>query len=210
MYGRTARARTQHTSCLHRARCNSEELLRIQMSEFPPLLLRKQATIGSLSQNLFCQLQAKGKWLTILESQKKERGALRSLNKQTKVLLLAQTNKQGCSYEFRRIYIYLWCPSGALASNFSRWYLSSISISTCFGEALASGWPWSLSLSLYLFYHACKFNSHRICARNLYNVLARSTPKGYVHKFCVLTFWLVWGFMPACSIPIGYMHEFYV
>ena len=45
-----------------------------------------------------------------------------------------------------------------------------------------------LYLSLYLFYHACKFNSRRICARNLYNVLARSTPKGYVHKFCVLTF----------------------
>ena len=64
--------RTRHTSRIHGAGCNSEELCGIRMSEFLPLLLRKQATIGSLSQNLFCQLQAKGEWLTILESLKKK------------------------------------------------------------------------------------------------------------------------------------------
>ena len=96
----------------------SKSCLGFRMSEFPPLLLEKRATASSLSQNLFWQLQA-------------------------------QTIKQGCSYELKQPnksaltslkgYIYLWCSFEALASNFSEWYLSSISISTCSSEALALG-----------------------------------------------------------------------
>ena len=93
--------------------------------------------------------------------------------KQTKVLMQAQINKQGCSCEHKRIYIYiyiyLWCPSGALASNFFEWYLSSIFISTYSGEALA-----------------CMFNYRRICVWTLYDMPACSTLEGYVHKFCVV------------------------
>ena len=37
-----------------------EELRGIHMFKFPHLLLGKRATMGSLFQNLFCQLQAKG------------------------------------------------------------------------------------------------------------------------------------------------------
>ena len=103
-----------------------------------------------------------------------------------------------------------------LASNFSRWYLSSISISTCFDEAFALRWPWPLSLSLPLLsclyvqfpldmctnldmYRicACIFNSFRICAQVSYCigfVPAYSILIGYVHKFCIPLFWLVWGF----------------
>ena len=73
---------TQHTLRIHKARFNSKELCGIRMSEVPHLLLRKWATTGPLSQNLFCHLQANGEWLTILESLKKKK-----------------ENKQGCSYE---------------------------------------------------------------------------------------------------------------
>ena len=38
---------------------------------------------------------------------------------------------------------------------------------------------------------ACIFNSRRICA-----------------QFCVLPFWFAWGFVLACLILVGYMHEF--
>ena len=58
---------TRHTSRIHRAGCNSRELHGIRMSEVPLLLLGKWATIGLLSQNLFCHLQANGEWLTIIE-----------------------------------------------------------------------------------------------------------------------------------------------
>ena len=83
---------TRHTSRIHGAGCNSEEFHGIHMLEFLPLLLWKRATTGSLSQNLFCQLQAKGEWLTILES----------LKRKIKVLLWAQTIKQGCFYELKQ------------------------------------------------------------------------------------------------------------
>ena len=73
---------TRHTSCIHRVGCNSEEMHGIRMSKVLPLLLGKQATIGSLSQNLFCHLQGNGEWLTILESFKKEKE-----KKKTRVLL---------------------------------------------------------------------------------------------------------------------------
>ena len=58
---------TRHTLRIHGAGCNSKELHGIRMSEFPSLLLEKRATTGSLSQNLFCHLQANSEWLTILE-----------------------------------------------------------------------------------------------------------------------------------------------
>ena len=74
---------TQHTSHIHGAGCNSKELHGIRMSKVPPLLLGKWATTSSLSQNLFCYLQANGKWLAILESLKKKK----------------KKYKQGCSYE---------------------------------------------------------------------------------------------------------------
>ena len=138
--------RTRHTTRIHGARCYSAELRGIRMSKFPPLLLRKRATTSSLSQNLFCQLQVKGEWLAILESLKKEkqtRPIATTINQTNKVLLRAKNDIY--------IYIYLWCPFGALASNFSEWLtplIFSISISTYSGEALALGWPWSLSLPL--------------------------------------------------------------
>ena len=64
--------RTWQTTCIHGTGCNPIELRGIRMSEFPPLLLRKRATTSPLSQNLFCQLQAKGEWLIILESLKRK------------------------------------------------------------------------------------------------------------------------------------------
>ena len=77
-----------------------------RMSKFPPLLLRKWATTGSLSQNLFFQLQAKGEWLTIPESLKRKtnKGAFTSPNKKTRVLYeLKQINK--CAFtSLKRIY----------------------------------------------------------------------------------------------------------
>ena len=74
--------RTRHTSCIHGMGCNSKELRVIRMSKVPHLLLKKQVTIGSLSQNLFFHLQANGEWLIILESLKKKK-----------------ENKERCSYK---------------------------------------------------------------------------------------------------------------
>ena len=71
---------TRHTSHRHGEGCNSEELHRIRMSKYPPLLLEKRAMIGSLPQNLFCQLQGKGEWLTILESLKRKTDKANSHN----------------------------------------------------------------------------------------------------------------------------------
>ena len=68
------------------------------MSEFPPLLLKKRAMTGSLSQNLFFHLQAKGKQLTSLESVKKK-------NKQGQ-RLQPLTKQTRCPYELERIHIY--------------------------------------------------------------------------------------------------------
>ena len=58
--------RTRHTSRIYGAGCNSEEFHGIRMSKFPPMLLEKRVTIGSLSQSMLCQLQVKGESLTIL------------------------------------------------------------------------------------------------------------------------------------------------
>ena len=83
----------------------------------------------------------------------------------------------------------VWCPSRALASNFSRWLaplVFSISISICYCEALASRWPWSLSLPLPL--QLClHFQFPRDMCISLYDVPACSIPLGYVHEFCL--FW---------------------
>ena len=111
---------TRQTICIHRVGCNSAKFHEIRMFEVPPLLLRKYAMTGLLSHNLFYQLQAKGKRLTILESLKRKTNMANSLNH--------QPNKQGSlmslkgyKYIYIYIYIYLWCPSRALASNFSGW-----------------------------------------------------------------------------------------
>ena len=68
------------------------------MSEFPPLLLEKHATTSSLSHNLFCQLQTKGKWLIILESLKTKNKHGQRLQPSTKQIRF--------SYELKMIYIY--------------------------------------------------------------------------------------------------------
>ena len=82
---------SRHTSCIHGAGCNSGELCGICMSEVPLLLLRKRATIGLLSQNLFCHLHANGKWLIILESLKKKKKKKKKTNTGA---LTSEPNKQ--------------------------------------------------------------------------------------------------------------------
>ena len=109
--------RTQQTTCIPMIGCISTELHGIWMFEIPPLLLKKWATIGSLSQNLFNQLHAKGEWLIILESLKKKKRK-KKVNSQWPQ---PSTKQKWYSYELKRIYIYQWCPFGALASNFSGW-----------------------------------------------------------------------------------------
>ena len=42
----------------------------------------------------------------------------------------------------------------------------------------------------------------------LWLVPAYSIPSEYVHKFCVLPFRFVWGFVPTCLIHVGYVYEF--
>ena len=101
---------TRHTSHIHGVGCNSGELCGISISEVPHLLLRKQAMIGSLSQNPFCHLQANSEWLTILESLKKKKE--KKKKKTNKGTLWANPTNN------KRIWP-LWCPSGALASNLS-------------------------------------------------------------------------------------------
>ena len=176
---------TRHTSRIHGAGCNSKSCVGFRTFELPPLLLEKQATTNSLSQNMFCQLQAKGEWLTILES----------LKRKTKVLLRAQTIKRGCSYELKksnkrcsyelkRIYIcgvYLgFLPQTSLGGT----CLLSPSLPVL--VRLLPRVDLGVCLYPYLFYHAYMFSSCRICERNLYSVLACLTPEGYVHNF-----WLV-------------------
>ena len=85
--------------------------------------------------------------------------------KKKRVLLQAQTNKQGCSYKLKSIYI---CgvhlgllPQTSLGGT----CLPSLSLPT-----LVRHLPWvdlGLYLYLYLFYRTCMFNSRRICGRNL-------------------------------------------
>ena len=69
------------------------------------------------------------------------------------------TKQTRCSYELKRIYIYIYIyicgvHLGLLpqtsSSGLRLWikFVFFIFISTCFGETLDLGWPWSLSLSL--------------------------------------------------------------
>ena len=190
------------------------------MFELPPLLLGKWATIGSLSQNLFCWLQVKGEWLTILESLKKKTNKANSHNH--------QPNKKRHFYELKRIHIcgvhLRLLPQTSLGGT----YLPSLLILV---RLLPHG-GLGLYLYLYLFYRACILNVSRICARILTfigSMLAYSIPSGYVHKFCVLPFWFVWfvayafifnsnriyaqfqyciGFVLAYSIPSRYVQKF--
>ena len=90
---------------------------------------------------------------------------LESLKRKKKVLLQAQTNKQGCSYKLKSIYIYgvhlELLPQTSLGGT----CLPSLSLPT-----LVRHLPWvdlGLYLYLYLSYRTCMFNSRRICGRNL-------------------------------------------
>ena len=84
-----------HTSRIHGASCNFEELRGIRMFEVPPLFLGKRTMTGSLSQNLLFHLQANGKWLTILDLlKKKNKKTNKKTNKQTKTKTKKQKTKQ--------------------------------------------------------------------------------------------------------------------
>ena len=113
MFRHTARAQPTHTT--HNTHKRGEVwLCRVTWDSYvriPPLLLGKWSTTGSLSQNLFCHLQENGEWLTILKSLKKNKKTKKK-TKQTRMLLRANPTNT------KRIQS-LWCPSGALVSNFS-------------------------------------------------------------------------------------------
>ena len=146
-----------HTSCIHGAGCNSEKLRGIRRSEVSPLLLGKWAMTCSLSQKLFCHLQANGEWLTILESLKK--------NKE---------NKQGCSYELTQQttkgYSLCGVHLGLLpqTSSGDLFLLSSSLLSLPFLERLL---PW-VDLVLFLYHYLYLFSTVPAC----------SIPRGYVHE----------------------------
>ena len=182
--------------CTLQTRCNSVELHGIRMSEVPPLLLGKWVRIGSLSQNLFCQLQAKGKWLTILESLKKK-----NKHGQWPQPLTKQTR---CSYELKWIYIYgvhLGLLPQTSLGGLCLWVILFLCLHLYLfysSEALTFGWL--LSLSLFLSLILCLHIQFRqICTQVLYSsfltcigsMSAYSIPSGYVYKFCILLFWLI-------------------
>ena len=109
--------------------------------------------------------------------------------------------------------IYLWCPTGALASNFSRWLVPLGN--TCL-----------LHLYLYLFWwdSYLKVTLVYVSISTFSTLPTYSIPLGYVHKFCMMclhvqfledmctnyVFWLcligVW-FVSAYSIPVRYVHK---
>ena len=112
-------------------------------------------------------------------TKKKNEGSLISSNNETRVLLWAQTNKQRCSYELKRIYI-CGVHLGILPQT-SPGGTCFPSLSLLVLVRLLPRGDLGLYLYLYLFYRACMLNSRRICAWNLYDVLACSIPGGYVH-----------------------------
>ena len=69
-----------------------------------------------------------------------------------------------CMFHMWYKHVFFQHPSRAFASNFSRWLappIFFISFSTFSGKAFASGWPYSLSLSLSLLFSiifACSFH----------------------------------------------------
>ena len=176
---------TWHTMCIHG----------IHMSEFPPLVLGKQATIVYYPKIYFANCKQKMSDLYPRVTKKKNKYGQR---------LQPSTKQTRCSYELKRIpicgvHLRLW-PQTSLGGLH---LLSSISIFTYSSEALASRWPWSLppSLSLLVCLHiqfpwdmcinfglhrvyACIFNSRRICAQIMY-----------------FLFWLVWNLCLHIQFP---------
>ena len=141
-------------TCIHGVGCNSTELRGICMFEFPPLLLRERATTGSLSQNLFCQLQAKAKWLIILESLKRKTNMTNNCNH--------QPNKQDALRSLKGYIsmVSLWGSCLKLLRVACTFCFSSLSL-----PVLVRLLPWSdprLYLYFYLFYGAYIFTSQRI------------------------------------------------
>ena len=153
--------RTWHTTRIHMARCNSAKLREICMFKFPPLLLEKRAIAGLLSQNLFCQLQARGKWLTILESLKKKKKKTNMANDRN-----YQPNKQGALISLKwYMFVVSICSS---CINFSRWLA-----------------PLVFHLYLYLLWRgSClRVTLVSISISTSFIVTAYSIPLGYMHKF---------------------------
>ena len=117
--------RTQQTTCIHGAGCNSEELRGICMFKVPRVLLRKRVMIGSLSRNLVCQLSSKRQvthYPRVTKKEKQTWPTALTINQTNKVLLRA-----------KRIHLY------------------GVHLRPCLNlllVALASGWLPSLSWSL--------------------------------------------------------------
>ena len=81
------------------------------MSEVPQVLLEKRVTIGSLFKNLICQLSIKSQVTHHSRVTEKKTNIANGLKHQSnKQIALTSANDT-----------YLWCPSMALASNFSMW-----------------------------------------------------------------------------------------
>ena len=147
---------------------------------------------GSLSQKLFCQLQAKGKWHVILESlKKKKRPTNTTIN---------QTNK--CTLTNIKGYIYvvsIWdsCLKLLQVILVFHLYLYRFWWGSCHGVTWSLSLPLPLSLCLHIqfledmcksfVWCACMFNSWRICAQFLYYVPTCSILEGYMHNFCIPT-----------------------
>ena len=95
-------------------------------------------------------------------TKKKNKGAFTSSNKQTRLLLRAQTNKQGCSYEFKKDIHICGVRLGLLPqTSLGDTYLASLSLLVL--VRLLHRGDFGLYPYFYLFYHTCMFNSRRIC-----------------------------------------------
>ena len=156
--------RTWHTSRIHGAGCNSEELRGISYVRIPTFIAWETSNDKFTIPEPVLAIASKRRVTHYPKvSEKKNKCALTSSNNQTRVLLQAQTTKQRCSYELKRIYI---CgvhlrllpqtsPGGTYPPSPSLLVLVRLL-------------PWvnlGLYLYLYLFYCACMFNSHKICAQ---------------------------------------------
>ena len=159
------------------------------------MLLKKRATTGSLSKNLFCQLQAKGKWLTILDSlkMKNEHGQRpQPLTKQTRF-----------SYELKMIYIYIYgVHLGLLTQTFSGGYrLWVVSVSILISSNLVRLLP---PCDFYLYLNL--FNSRSLmpwfwCTCSIPRRICTQVPYSFF-------LFLSWGSVPVYSIPEGYVHKY--
>ena len=135
-----------------------------RMSEFPPLLPREMSNGKFTIPELVLAIASKRRVTHYPKvSEKKNKCALTSSNNQTRVLLQAQTTKQRCSYELKRIHI---------CGVHLRLLPQTSPGGTCLPSpsllVLVRLLPWvnlGLYLYLYLFYCAFMFNSHKICAQ---------------------------------------------